>query len=168
MFAIGGQLGLGPSSFEGREGHDLGVQTVGIGRLKRSAAVVEAAVEMGRDEGVDQFRVQQRAIARHAHDIGGVERHRGLVIAVEHIVERAAEAIDRQMPAIFRDRIVARIRAGGDDQSIEPAGPSKPFDLIVEHWPPKDRFQHLTGQTRRRHPGLKDGHDHAALRLRTA
>jgi hypothetical protein len=159
VLALAGLVGLAPGGLQGLEGHHLDVEAVLVGSLQAIAGVVGAALEVQPDRGVDHLPIGERAVGGKTDHVRGTVTAGGLVIAVENVVQGAAEAADAQGFAKPRDGVVVRAFAGRDFDTLEPARPGHALQLARQHRRAGQVLHDLAGQPGGRHARLKDGED---------
>ena len=122
VLAIVALVSLPPRLSERAAAEDFDVESVREGRHQRIADVIDAALSEFLDNGVDELRVDQRAIPGDANDDLGVDQRGGLMVAIEHVVFAALVQHISQVADELGQGFVARILRRGDHDLVDPAG----------------------------------------------
>src|ERR1043166_8929997 len=68
VFSIRSATAIAPCNLQSRERKDFGIETVGITAHQGIGSIVTVTLKISADNAVDDFRVDQRTIARNAND----------------------------------------------------------------------------------------------------
>src|SRR2546425_4557221 len=157
MLALVRRSSFAPVPLQCSYGKDLGIQTSRIGTRKQVARVVAMLFLKNPDRSIYQFWIDQRAVGRDAHHGTGGIGLRGLVVAIEHVILRAAKPRDAKTLALPNESNVGVGTCGRNHDFVNELGAAQaPYDAGKDRIAPQIH-DYRAGQTRATHPGLANG-----------
>ncbi len=123
MLAMGGKSRLLPCFRQGGDGERLHVHAIRIGVTERVGRVVPAAFEKFRDDLIDDRRINERAVGRHANNGSRFEMTGRLVVTIQHVIFAAAETCNLRLGTERDDGVVGAARARSPPRRARPTVP---------------------------------------------
>jgi hypothetical protein len=135
--------GLAVGSLQGPEGHHFYIQPTRIRAFQAIRGVIEVSREKFANDSVDDFRIDQWAVGRDAHDEICLLLLRRMVVTVEDIALAAAKTENSLALTEFYDRIVLCFVSSRDNYITQALGCSGSLNHPSEHGPALNLSQHF-------------------------